>query len=649
MSFRYFLFIAVVLACQKPSDLNGQETPEEIKEHWANKFPDKNGVILKKVEDVQIKHKKDELVIESTTELNQLFFNNNAKLYSNESVFSNSFIQSDIIEAFTYVPDGKKYSKVIVTDFWENDEFGRGVFFSDDKRMKFNYPGMTPGAQTHLLFNRTFKEPRFLGSFFFSSYLPVVESSYSITCPKDVTLEWKLFGMDTSLISFSKTTQGKNSIYKWTARNVPEYKHGPDSPDGKYYLPHMQLHIVSYSKGNSTQYILRDASDLHRWYVGLIKSAKEEPSEAMKALADSIVQGKDTEVEKVKAVYYWVQDQIKYIAFEDGLGGFIPRKADLVCERKYGDCKDMSNTIYALLTALGIKAHHAWIGSRSIPYSYSDVPTPRVDNHMICVWYDEEKIPYFLDATGDFLPFGLSNSFIQGKEALVNISNDSFIIERVPVTDYLKNIYADTFDVRINDGILYGKGSAWFTNYYQVDLNNGLNAMSAQKKEDYFNLLFQRGNNKSKAQVEEIHHAFDRDKPLILDYKFEVHDYVSAYDNELYFNPHMLKEFKQWEIDSTQNPYFVEEDFEQTQIFAMTVYTPKGYIISQYPKDVTFDNKMAGYSISYKASDDGERIDVNLAVHTNFILMNARDYHLFNSVIKSLRKSYGEIIIYRKS
>ena len=31
-----------------------------------------------------------------------------------------------------------------------------------------------------------------------------------------------------------------------------------------------------------------------------------------------------TDEEKIKNIYYWVQDNIRYIAFEDGIAGFKP-------------------------------------------------------------------------------------------------------------------------------------------------------------------------------------------------------------------------------------------------------------------------------------------------------------------------------------
>ena len=46
--------------------------------------------------------------------------------------------------------------------------------------------------------------------------------------------------------------------------------------------------------------------------------------------------------EKAKAIFKWVQDNINYVAFGDGYGGFIPEGASATCDTRYGDCKAMS-------------------------------------------------------------------------------------------------------------------------------------------------------------------------------------------------------------------------------------------------------------------------------------------------------------------
>src|SRR5581483_12039727 len=109
---------------------------------------------------------------------------------------------------------------------------------------------------------------------------------------------------------------------------------------------------------------------------------------ALARITDSLVANQPTELAKVKSIYYWVINNIKYVAFEDGMQGYIPRQADSICMKRYGDCKDMASIITAMLSVAKIPSYLTWIGTRDIPYSYDDVPLPMADNHMIATYMD---------------------------------------------------------------------------------------------------------------------------------------------------------------------------------------------------------------------------------------------------------------------
>ena len=135
---------------------------------------------------------------------------------------------------------------------------------------------------------------------------------------------------------------------------------------------------------------------------------------------------------QAKALYNWVRNSIKYIAVEDGLGGFIPDNPSAVARKRFGDCKGMSCLLATMMRHAGLDAHECWIGTRDIPYTYTENYTPFVDNHMITA-YKHNNTWYFLDATDEFIPFGYPSAFIQGKEALIGIDKENYVLETVPV------------------------------------------------------------------------------------------------------------------------------------------------------------------------------------------------------------------------
>ena len=42
----------------------------------------------------------------------------------------------------------------------------------------------------------------------------------------------------------------------------------------------------------------------------------------------------------MQRLYHWVSRNIRYVALNIDVGGFVPRPAQAVLEHRYGDCKD---------------------------------------------------------------------------------------------------------------------------------------------------------------------------------------------------------------------------------------------------------------------------------------------------------------------
>ncbi len=68
-------------------------------------------------------------------------------------------------------------------------------------------------------------------------------------------------------------------------------------------------------------------------------------------------------MEQARALYNWVATQIRYVGIYLGDGGIVPNYADDTLRNRYGDCKDKSTLLVALLAAKGIEAESAMVNS----------------------------------------------------------------------------------------------------------------------------------------------------------------------------------------------------------------------------------------------------------------------------------------------
>jgi tetratricopeptide (TPR) repeat protein len=164
------------------------------------------------------------------------------------------------------------------------------------------------------------------------------------------------------------------------------------------------------------------------WYRSL-EGSRIEPDDDIRAKVATLTAGKSTPDEKARAIYAYVSSQVRYIGVAFGIGRLQPHAAGDVLSNQYGDCKDKSTLLIAMLSAAGINADAVLIGA-GITFN-SAVPSPTSFNHAITLAHVDGK-PVWLDSTAEVSPFGLLNPIIRGKQALVIPATGDAHIETTP-------------------------------------------------------------------------------------------------------------------------------------------------------------------------------------------------------------------------
>lgn len=624
---------------------NTAQTISEIA-HYKEKYPNSDLVKLLNEQKVDIKIIGDNISIEQIRLNKDIFLNESANLYSKGAVSYSTFYQLEKIEASTFNLTKGKYSETKVTDFKEKDELN-GFFHDDVKSVNFIYPNMSEGTISQLYTVEKINNPRFLSGFFIGGPSPVLNSKLTITADKNVDLNFKEFNTDSVHIKFSKSEKRNRIIYTWEAENTNYIKLESGTPNYRYYLPHIIPYISQYkTKENKIVKLSNDVSTLYGWYYSLIKNLNMGACDTgMVKIVESLTKDKKTEPEKVAAIYYWVQNNIKYIAFENGLGGFVPREANEIFQKKYGDCKDNSNILMEMLKIANIKSYLTWIGTRDIPYKYNELPTPFTDNHMILTYKNNGKA-YFLDATGQYLPLGLPSSFIQGKEALVGKDSNEFEILKVPVIEAEINSQIDTSVIWIDNENLKGKGSRYFWGYEKTNIFNRIAPKaSTEKTKEYYNSLLQKGNNKFLIDSLNEINKFEYDKNFEVDYAFSVDDYVVNANNETYINLNLDKLLLYLKIDEDRK-MDIEAPYKCTYTFNNQLIIPKNYHVEYLPENINLSNDYITVSISYQQK--GNKIIYAHKVKLNYLILPKSTHREMRELIKKIEKAYKETIVIKK-
>jgi transglutaminase-like putative cysteine protease len=102
--------------------------------------------------------------------------------------------------------------------------------------------------------------------------------------------------------------------------------------------------------------------------------------------------------ERILAALRFVQDQVRYLGIESGIGSHRPTAPSEVLRRRFGDCKDKALLLVTLLRQSGIEASPALV-STSLRGSVSErLPAPGDFNHVI-VQVTNGPQTHWLDAT----------------------------------------------------------------------------------------------------------------------------------------------------------------------------------------------------------------------------------------------------------
>lgn len=583
-----------------------------------------------------------ELDIKSSYDEQMLFLTENGGNFADKSIGYSSFREILHIDAKTLIPDKRGFKELPVNEITESNKLTGSTFVDDYKEKSFVFPGVKAGAIADLKYAERISEPRFLGSFYFRSYVPVVASELAVHVDKDVVLKYILMGTTKDQVIFEKSSKGGVSTYKWQMKSQDAMKYEADAPSLNYYEPHIIVYIDGYrnAEGNE-EVVLSDVSALYGWYRSLTKDLNSQDDETLKQVTQSLMDGSESEEEKARKVFNWVQDNIKYIAFEEGLGGFIPREAAQVCQKKYGDCKDMASLITEMLRYAGVASNLTWIGTRDIPYTYEDVPTPMVDNHMIAsLMLDGKRV--FLDATDDQLSFGYPSSFIQGKQALVG-NGEEFELVRVPEVSREDNRIEHEIVIKLAEGEVIGSGKTLFTGYPRFNMLRRKTQVRIEREDIFFRDQLGLGNNKFQLGNYELKDAGKRTPSASLFYDFEIKDYGKKIGKELYINMNLDKRLQHAQIEIDKRKRDREFDYKYTAMSKVKLEIPEGYEVEYLPEAASWQNDLFGFEIHYEVI--GNEVVLNSEVFINCLLLQKADFPAWNEMINALDIAYTEVLV----
>ena len=534
------------------------------------------------------------------------------------------------------VNESKKHGIVPKYDYYNSN----GIFYSDAHVCYFQLPLLKKGSTSEVTFKKTTVDPRYFTTIYFMDEQDIAEQEVKVVVPSWMQLDIKEYNFKQYNIKKTVTPDGDETVYTYSMKNIPAMRSEEDAPGPGYFAPHILVLCKSAQPKDEKLVYFNTVKEQYGWYKDLVAQIGDEPK-AVKEKTEEIIKGAATDEEKVKKIFQWVQDNIRYIAFENGIAGFKPEKAQEVLRKKYGDCKGMANLLTIMLRSINLDARRCWIGTKHIAYDYS-TPSLSVDNHMICAWMNKGK-PIFLDATEKYIGYGEVAERIQGRQTLIENGNQ-YLLEKVPVATHLQNTATESrkFDVEGNNlkghvvQVWKGENKEW--------LLSSLNDIKQDKQENALKQFLAEGKQNFEISNLKIDNLSNYNADLKVEYDVLWKNILTVFDKETYLDADNRRNLENFIIDTAKRklPYWF--NFKNNLVFETEIQIPAGKTITTLPEKLLI--KQPGYSFTASYNTIAGKVLYKNEIILNQAEIKTENFSQWNKDIEQLTSFYNQQIVF---
>ncbi len=378
------------------------------------------------------------------------------------------FTDMTLLEAYTLKPDGRKIDvapEKILTSTLPNAAL-LGVFEADSSLTTIVFPDVAVGDVIHYKRKALTKINPLPGGFQFVSAVTASlrydEVEFNLTTPADIEIQDEAIGFDKVV-----TALDDKRVYHWQMRPQPFRADEPATTSSLDRDSH--LIFSSYP----------DKATIANAFFDKAKP-KSLPTPALIKLADEITKDITDRREQAKAIHDWVTRNIRYYAIYFGNGGFVPHDAEAIAKDKYGDCKDHTTLMRALLAVKGIDADYALISLQPL-YKPRDNPF-NLFNHVILYL---PEFDLYDDPTSDISPFGIL-PILEADKQILRVGDKGVVDSRTEPLKPETNRIVITSDVSIRaNGTAMGQAITSASGPVSSELRRNM-AIASQKGYDNF-------------------------------------------------------------------------------------------------------------------------------------------------------------------
>jgi hypothetical protein len=552
--------------------------------------------------------------------------------------YNKKYDNYSFVDVHIYNSDGKVIKKYHKSDMYDGLASDDETLVNDERFLGLKHTVVNYPETIEIEYEENITSLIDLGKWLIQEPEQSVQNAY-YHISIDSTTGFRYLNRNTSLKPI-KTKQNYLDSYLWQASNLKAIKieEGAKSwrvlPAIKFAANKFEFYgipgdISSWQNYGKWQQILNtDVCTLSPQRVDEIKK-----------MTDTI----KTDKEKAAFLYKYMQQNMRYVSIQLGIGGLKPFPATFVDQKKYGDCKALSNYMCALLKAVNINSYYTIInaGTNAEPANYA-FPSDPFNHVILCIPFKNDTT--WLECTSSTMPFGKLGSFTENRNALLVTEDGGKLVSTPKSTPTENQINSEAHIILDADGGAKTQVKILSTGEY---------------REMFVEIAAIKLDEQKKFLLQELHikqpSAFDfkseKDvagtKEIDLDLDYDQFCDVKAGDKRFY----RPLAFSLWAgtvpvVEKRKADYYFECPTQKSCI--TTIDLPEGFEVETLPANSSLKFSYGNYEINYVYNKDKNQVISTAKFILNNQIIPAAKYTEMQQYMDGIAKAQNKKLVIKK-
>jgi len=475
----------------------------------------------------------------------------------------------------------------------------------------------------------------------FQSDIPKMKSEYWATIPANFIYNISLRGFlkldnnETELVKNCFTPNGNVADcarYKWRMSYIPAFIEEEYMTAKSNFLSaiNFELSEIDYFDGRKDKITKewKDAEDELRKEerFGLqLRRGKDIVDEHV----EHVIAGEQDPLAKARKIYAFIRDWYRW---NEVYGKYSELGIKKAFDSKTGNVGDINLSLVAALKYAGLSVEPLLLSTRENGLPTELHPVLSDFNYVIARLTIDTRV-YLLDATDDFVPFGLLPERCLNGKGRVLAEKESYWYE-LKATERAKKLRMLTLRLD-RDGYLRGTIQTTYIGYEAAEQRRKIYTFNSHK--EYIDDL-----NKSLDRIEirnfQLEHVDDFNKPLVEKLDVEIGGYDNLEGNNFLFNPFLFERLERNPFRSNERLYPVDFGTPIEQTMILNLEYPEEFELIDPPAKIGLALPNSGGKYIFDVQGTGNHLLMNNSLVIGKTVFTSEEYHylkeLFNRVIQ---------------